>query len=119
MKVLDDGTIDCEGDKADICFAKYHKWAAKNARGLPTIEQTRIESLIETTTDMILGFIVSWAVFIWVVPILWPDYDPGVGVAFGITACMTVTSFIRRYITRRFFARGFHMLVHKLVRRFI
>jgi len=80
-------------------------------------QQTRIESAIETSVDMVVGFVVSWMVLLWIVPIGWPDYDPKVGAAFGITVVFTVTSWIRRYITRRFFARGLHVLVHNFIRR--
>jgi len=83
------------------------------------MEQTRIESLIETSVDIGIGFIVSWAVMLWLIPVLFPEYIPNskAGVAFGIVMVFTVTSFIRRYYTRRYFARGFHLIVHKILTR--
>jgi hypothetical protein len=90
------------------------KWPTPNTR-----QQTRLESAIETSVDMSIGFMVSWGVLLWIVPVGWPEYDPPAGAAFGITVVFTVTSWIRRYLTRRFFARRFHVFIHELVRRMI
>jgi len=84
------------------------------------MEQTKVESHIEASADMASGFVVSWCVMLWLIPVLFPSYvsKSSAGVAFGVVMVFTVTSYIRRYYTRRFFARGFHLVVHKIVSRF-
>ena len=82
------------------------------------MEQTKIESLIETSADMVVAFIVSWMVFLWFIPLVYPSYVATAQSAFGVVMIFTMTSFIRRYLTRRFFARGFHLVIHKIISRF-
>ena len=82
------------------------------------MEQTKIESLIETSTDMVAAFIISWMVMLWFIPMVYPNHASTVHSAFGVVFIFTVTSFIRRYLTRRFFARGFHLVIHKIISRF-
>lgn len=84
------------------------------------MEQTKVESLIETSVDMSTGILVSWAVMLWLIPVLFPRYvsTAEAGAAFGVVMVFTVTSFIRRYFTRRYFARGFHLVIHKIISRF-
>ena len=78
------------------------------------MEQTKVESFVETSVDMGTGVLVSWAVMLWAIPFIFPDYvNPNqAGAAFGVVMVFTVTSFIRRYYTRRMFAIG---LLHKVV----
>jgi len=85
------------------------------------MEQTKLESHIEASADMASGFFVSWCVMLWLIPLLFPSYisKSDAGVAFGVVMVFTVTSYIRRYYTRRFFARGFHKVVHQIVTRYI
>ncbi len=80
------------------------------------MKQTKLESLLETTVNIATGFIISWGVWLWMVPIIWPQHVSTVSVGFGITCLFTVTSFLRSYIWRRFFNAGVHRAVHKLVR---
>jgi len=89
-------------------------WTVAYIVGDGGMEQTKIESLIETSTDMTAAFIVSWMVMLWLIPILFPGYvsKAEAGAAFGVVMVFTVTSFIRRYLTRRFFARGFLLGIH-------
>lgn len=84
------------------------------------MEQTKVESLIETSADMTAGVMVSWVVMLWLIPVLFPGYvsTAEAGAAFGVVMVFTITSFIRRYLSRRFFARGFHLVVHKIISRF-
>ena len=80
------------------------------------MEQSKLESHIESATNISTGFIVSWMLMSFVVPVLWPTVQVGVGSAFWVTALFTVTSYIRMYTWRRFFARGYHRVVHKFAR---
>ena len=81
------------------------------------MDQTKLESLIETGTDISFGFLVSWGVWIWLIPVAYPEHSSSAGVAFGITCVFTVSSFTRRYLTRRFFARRFHLLLQEFLKR--
>lgn len=74
--------------------------------------QTKFESLIETSINIATGFCVSYAVWLYVVPIFWPEHASGHGTAFGITCLFTVSSVIRSYFWRRFFEREIHRAIH-------
>ncbi len=65
------------------------------------MSQSRKMSLLETSFDMLTGFIVSWAVTLFLLP-LW-GHQTSAGSAFEITAMYTVFSFARRYLSRRLF----------------
>lgn len=80
------------------------------------MEQTRIESAIETVTDIAVAFFISWAYWVFVVA-PWQGIDRDYVQSFEITCAFTVLALVRRYITRRFFANRFHHAVHNLVRR--
>ena len=68
--------------------------------------QTKTRSLVETSTQLGIGFTVSMAMWSFVVaPIL--GHEGGAGQAFWITLMFTVTSFIRHYFVRRMFERYF------------
>lgn len=82
------------------------------------MEQTKVESHIETSADMTLGFCVSWLVMLWVIPLFYPEYESTARTSFGFVMIFTVSSYIRRYFTRRYFARGFHLVLHKIISRF-
>lgn len=81
------------------------------------MEQTKLESLIETITDISFGFLVSWGVVLWVVPIMYPEYAPSGSVGFGVVCIFTVSSFSRRYFIRRFFARRLHLILQQVLKR--
>lgn len=66
--------------------------------------QTKVRSLVETSTQLGIGFFVSWAVWNWVVgPAL--GHDTNASQAFWVTVVFTITSFIRHYFVRRGFER--------------
>jgi len=65
--------------------------------------QSETESFIETTVDTSSGFIISWAVMLWLIPLFYPEYQTTIGTSFGIVAIFTITSFIRKYFWRRVF----------------
>lgn len=80
-----------------------------------SMKQSKLESGIESGANTASGFIISWAMWVWVVQ---PLYDSGTIVhAFWITCIFTVTSLLRSYVWRRFFNQGLHRSVHALVKR--
>ena len=85
--------------------------AAVNAR------QSFWESALETTINIASGFIVSYLVWIFLIPIFWPEHSSSYSTAFGIVILFTITSFLRSLIWRRFFNAGLHKVIHKLVKR--
>lgn len=79
------------------------------------MRQSKLETLFETTLNVGTGFIISWLVWMHVVPVFWPEHASGMTTAFWLTALFTVTSFARSYIWRRFF----NDIGGKLYERFI
>lgn len=67
--------------------------------------QTRKGSLIEIMLNIISGFIVSYLVWVFVVPIFWPHLASTYTTAFWITVLFTVSSIIRSYLWRRLFEK--------------
>ena len=67
------------------------------------MQQTRLGSLIESFANVFVGFGVSFAANLVVLPIF--GYSPTVGAALAIGAIMTVISIARSYILRRGFER--------------
>ncbi len=65
--------------------------------------QSRRMSLIETLTSISIGFAVSRLVTALVMPHF--GFNPSLGQNASITSIFTVTSIIRGYLVRRFFAR--------------
>lgn len=82
------------------------------------MEQTRLESLAESAIDIAFGFITSVLVWMYIVgPIV--GVDTHASQALWVTAIFTVTSLLRRYLTRRFFARRLHKEVHIFVTKWL
>ena len=79
--------------------------------------QSKLESAIETTTTVVIGFVVSMAVWQFIAG---PLYNIPVTFSqnLGITMIFTVSALIRGYIIRRFFARGLKHWVEKVATRF-
>lgn len=71
------------------------------------MNQSRLESLIESTINIGSGFFISLALWVFVIVPVW-----NVPVTFGdnliITAAFTVVSVIRSYVWRRFFNARLH-----------
>ncbi len=63
--------------------------------------QTRSLSAIETITSTAIGFLVSWALTLLVLPMF--GYDVSISHSVGITAVYTAASIIRGYLVRRAF----------------
>lgn len=79
------------------------------------MNQTRLESLIETCTNVATGFIVSyvfWTYFLvdWI-KAGYVTIDDN----FLITCMFTVLAVARGFVWRRFFNAGFHKFVHRWV----
>ncbi len=72
--------------------------------GVVRAKQTPVKSLIETSTQLILGFLVSMVVWNWIVG-PWLGHDSNVREAAWITAVFTIFSFVRHYLVRRGFER--------------
>lgn len=77
-------------------------------------EQTKLESIIETTLNIISGFVISMLVWSFIVVPIY-GFENNTGQAFSITVIFTITSFIRGYYWRRFFAIGLHKKVHQII----
>lgn len=79
-------------------------------------EQTRLVSLIETVCNVASGFILSMVLWQFVVA---PAFGYAVTLTtnFWLTSIFTVTSVLRGYAWRRFFARGLHRVAVRIVRR--
>jgi hypothetical protein len=78
--------------------------------------QTKLESALEISVSISSGFAISYLVWIFIVPILWPEQASSHATAFGITTLFTVTSVARSYIWRRFFNAELHKAIHNLIK---
>ena len=78
-------------------------------------EQSRLVSLIESVCNTGSGFLVSLVVWQWIVA---PAYGYHVTLAtnLGVTGTFTIVSVLRGYAWRRFFARGLHRTVVRVLK---
>jgi len=75
--------------------------------------QSRTESAIETGLNIGSGFLISLAMWTWVVSQLW-HIDTHLHDNLAITGLFTITSLLRSYIWRRCFnARLYHFLTRR------
>ena len=81
------------------------------------MNQTKLESLLETCINIASGFIISILVWSFIVAPLW-GMDTSIFDNFAITGIFTVSAIIRGYFWRRFFANGIHKKVHQYVKAF-
>ena len=77
-----------------------------------TPEQTKLESFIESSVNISTGFFISLGLFAWVVAPLY-GFEVDNKANFQITLIFTVSSILRSYLFRRFFANKFHKKLHK------
>ena len=78
------------------------------------MNQSRLESVIETGINIASGFIISMLVWEFIIgPYL--DIETHISETITITLIYTVISIVRGYFWRRFFNNG----VHKAVRNFV
>jgi membrane protein implicated in regulation of membrane protease activity len=76
------------------------------------MNQTKLESLLESILNIGSGFIISLLVWAFIVVPVW-NLPVNMTQNFIITGLFTVISVIRSYIWRRFFNAGLHNLIHK------
>lgn len=74
------------------------------------MNQTRLESALERSTDMTSAFLISWTVYEFVI---FPNVDSFS--SFEVTAIFTIISLVRGYFWRRFFNNELHKLVHRTI----
>ena len=81
------------------------------------MEQSKLESMVETITNISTGFLISYCLWKFVVtPVIERGYLT-IDDSFIITGLFTITSVIRSYYWRRFFARQFHKIIHKWINK--
>lgn len=79
------------------------------------MNQTKLESFIESSINIGSGFIISLLLWIFIISPLW-DIEVTIFDNFKITGIFTVVSVIRSYYWRRFFNAGIHKTIHKFVK---
>ena len=81
--------------------------------------QTRLESALESSINIATGFVISYLVWLFIVPVLFGQHvsstDPHV--AFWLTCVFTVSSWLRSYVWRRFFNASVHRRIHRWIFR--
>lgn len=89
--------------------------SSRNAsKGNTRLRQSKLESMTEVAANIASGFVVSYCVWLFVVPLFYPEHNSPPGEAFGIVMIFTVTSVIRSYFWRRLFEREVHRLLMRL-----
>lgn len=83
------------------------------------MNQTRLESFIEQTLNVGSGFVLSFAVWAWIVAPLIRAGHLSIDHNLAITLIFTVVSLIRGYVWRRVFDKNIHKEVHKWVMQFV
>lgn len=80
------------------------------------MKQTKLESLLESSTNTAIGFGTAFATWqLIVAPIM--GYTVTLQDNLIITSIFTVVSVARGYVCRRFFNAGLHRIVHRFVRQ--
>lgn len=64
--------------------------------------QSRFMSIVEANMNLAVGFLLAWAVNVWVLPFLF-GVQVNMRQGFGMTMLFSVLSFARQYLLRRFF----------------
>jgi len=70
------------------------------------MKQTRKQSLIESLTNLVIGYLISLLSLFVIFPIL--AIESSTGKNFTITLYFTLISVIRSYVLRRFFNKKLH-----------
>lgn len=78
------------------------------------MNQTKLESLIETVLNVAIGFVVSFSVWPLVAHVFSLPYS--VASNLGITAIFTILSITRGYVVRRWFNKRLHSASARLAR---
>jgi len=79
------------------------------------MNQSKIESGIETFVNVFSGWFISMLLWSFLVAPMWGYEDRGIAVNMGVTLTFTVVSIIRGYFWRRFFNNRLHLKVKKMV----
>lgn len=81
------------------------------------MEQSRIESVIETIINVGSGWLIALLLWSFAVGPLW-GFESTMADNFAITGLFTIVSVTRSYFWRRFFNAELHKLIHKTVGEF-
>lgn len=81
------------------------------------MKQSRLVSLIETTLNTVLGFVISFTA--WPFVAAWRDLPSSTSDQFWITCAFTVLSIARGYVVRRWFNAGLHTTARLLAAKLI
>lgn len=82
------------------------------------MEQSKLESIIESITNNIIGIATAYATWVFIIlslPMIYGVENMNHGQNIMITLTFTVVSLLRSYVVRRWFNAGYHKAVHKLV----
>ena len=82
------------------------------------MNQTKLESLLETCLNIAIGFIISLLLWIYLVAPLW-GLEMSMFDNLGITGIFTVSAVARGYVMRRFFNAGIHKAIHKAIHNWV
>lgn len=82
------------------------------------MEQTKLESLIEVTLNIFIGWCVSMLVTVYIVVPVW-HLDWSLTESFWVTMVYTLVAIIRGYFVRRFFNAGLHKVAHNLAKQLL
>lgn len=84
------------------------------------MEQSKLESWIESITNNIIGIATAYTTWVYVI-LMFPSFYGVMEMThtynIRITLTFTVVSMLRSYTVRRWFNAGWHKLVHKFVTR--
>lgn len=80
-------------------------------------KQTRLVSSIEAAANVLSGFLISWAVWMFIAGPSF-GYDVAWHSGLAITTIFTVSSLLRQFFWRRFFENDLHKWVVKIVRKY-
>lgn len=80
------------------------------------MNQTRLESLLESIINISSGFLVSLAIWSFVIIPIW-NIDTSFSENLTITGIFTISSIIRSYLWRRFFNAGLHKMIRNKLRK--
>lgn len=81
------------------------------------MRQSKLESILEIGLGTFSGMVVAFLVVQGLEPFMAYTMSPADNVL--LTSILTVTSLLRKYIIRRFFAHGLHKVVSKFVKGLI
>ncbi len=77
--------------------------------------QSKTVSAVEASANILTGFLISFVVWVLLVPLFWPNLATPVATSFTVVGLFTITSWLRSYLWRRFFANELHRKLWSLV----